>query len=136
MQFESKEDAVNCFNKTSTCSIEGRLIHILPAKAKILGDDDPIKLLEDEEFGKIALKDKDKKELKKRLNATKDFNWNTLFMSQNAVADSIANKLGVTKDQILEQQSNNDSVAARLAIAEAQITLDSKKYFEDVYNLQ
>ena len=37
-------------------------------------------------------------------------NWNSLFISSNAVADAMAERYQTTKDKILDSVSNNQSI--------------------------
>lgn len=43
---------------------------------------------------------KEKKDLTLKTTAGHSYNWNTLFLDQNAVADSIAKKYNVTKEKV------------------------------------
>lgn len=77
---------------------------------------------------------KDKKRLELKAGATKEFNWNTMFMSADAVVSSIASRLGVSKNDILnpeeEAGSKNLSPAVRLALAETSVIQETKDYLE------
>lgn len=80
---------------------------------------------------KKSVKDKKKQELKE--NATKDFNWSTLYMNTDAVASSIASRLGIAKSDILnpqEQEGQATSPAVRLALAETSIIQETKDFLE------
>lgn len=80
----------------------------------------------------MSIKDKKRQELK--AGATKDFNWSTLFMSSDAVASSVASRLGLEKSDILhpddEAGSQNLSPAVRLALAETSVIQETKEYLE------
>ena len=83
---------------------------------------------------KEAASVKDKKRMELKAGATKDFNWSTLFMSADAVASSIASRLGVSKSDILNPEeevgSKKISPAVRLALAETSVIQETKDYLE------
>lgn len=58
-------------------------------------------------------------------------NWNTLFLGQNAVADTIAAVYNTTKEKVLEDGSKNLSAAVKLALGETQLVQDTKKFLEE-----
>lgn len=62
---------------------------------------------------------KSKRDQERKSNSSNEFNWNTLFMNSDAVADSMATKLGVQKSDILDNETDN--MAVRLALAETNI---------------
>ncbi|GEQ69013.1 hypothetical protein JCM33374_g2683 [Metschnikowia sp. JCM 33374] len=82
---------------------------------------------------RFALKNlplKKQRELKKKAQANKaQFNWNSLYMNNDAVLDSVASKLGISKAQLIDPQ--NSSSAVKQALAEAHVIGDVRKYFED-----
>ncbi|OMH78652.1 Multiple RNA-binding domain-containing protein 1 [Zancudomyces culisetae] len=84
--------------------------------------------------------------------SSNEFNWNSLYMSADAIAESISERLKIDKSDILMNKAagggmndDNDgdeadgserakggmSAAVKLAIAETHIVESSKKYFED-----
>lgn len=80
----------------------------------------------------FSVRDKKRQELKAK--AGKDFNWSTLFMGADAVASSVASRLGVKKSDIVnpddEPGSKNLSPAVRLALAETSVIQETKEYLE------
>ena len=50
-------------------------------------------------------------------------------MNSDAVLESVASKLGVTKSQLIDPE--NSSSAVKQALAEAHVIGDVRKYFED-----
>lgn len=58
-------------------------------------------------------------------------NWNTLFLGQNAVADTIAAVYNTTKEKVLEDGSKDLSAAVKLALGETQLVQDTKKFLEE-----
>ncbi|KAL0078096.1 hypothetical protein F4703DRAFT_1778440 [Phycomyces blakesleeanus] len=122
--FLMPEHAIKAYEALDMKFFQGRLLHILASKEK-----PPPK--EDEFFGpngtKLSSVKKDK-EKKRRNMAGSDFNWNSLYMSSDAIAASIADRLGVSKSDVLNPDADN--MAVRLALAETQIVTETKEFFE------
>lgn len=97
------------------------MLHILPAAQKTENASDP-----------STLKGKKKQEMK--ADATKDFNWNTLYMSSDAVASSVAARLGIDKTDILNpqegEQNTSVSPAVRLALAETSVINETRDFLK------
>lgn len=64
---------------------------------------------------------------KKAQASTTTFNWNSLYMNQDAVLASTADRLGVSKSELLDPTSTDGAV--RQAVAETQIIQETKAYF-------
>lgn len=64
---------------------------------------------------------------KKAQASTSTFNWNSLYMNQDAVLASTADRLGVSKSELLDPTSTDGAV--RQAVAETQIIQETKAYF-------
>lgn len=74
-----------------------------------------------------AMSFKDKRALEQRKTALKQqHTWNSLFMNQDAIVAAMANKLNVSKSEILDPASDN--MAVRLALSETQIINETKEY--------
>ncbi|EON98528.1 putative pre-rrna processing protein [Phaeoacremonium minimum UCRPA7] len=98
----------------------GRLLHILPAAPK--------KELAVDEFAISKLPLKKQNLIKKRAEAASTtFNWNSLYMSQDAVVASTAARLGVSKSDLLDPTSAD--AAVKQAIAETSVIQETKAYF-------
>ncbi|KAG0162704.1 Multiple RNA-binding domain-containing protein 1, partial [Apophysomyces sp. BC1034] len=118
------EHAIKAYEALDMKTFQGRLLHILPANEK-----PPPK--EDELIGPNGTKlsnIKKEKEKKRRNLAGNDFNWNSLYMSSDAIAASIADRLGMAKSDVLNAEADN--MAVRLALAETQIITETKEFFE------
>lgn len=113
------EHAVKAYLKLDGKSFQGRLLHILPAAEK------PAESTFEPSTSAVKLQ----KEAKKKSLAGNSFNWNSLFMSQNAVASSIAARLGVDKSAIFDPAASD--AAVRLAQAETHLITETKKYLEE-----
>lgn len=120
IQFSRNDDAVAAHNALDKQIFQGRLLHILAADAK-----------KDHRLDEFALKNlplKKQRELKRKSQAGKS-NWNSLYMNNDAVLESVAAKMGVSKLQLIDPQ--NSSSAVKQALAEAHVIGDVRKYFED-----
>lgn len=122
VQFTSNEDAVAAYRALDKQIFQGRLLHILPGEAK-----------KDHKLDEFAIKNlplKKQRELKKKAQAGKSqFNWNSLFLNSDAVLDTVALKMGISKAQLIDPQSSSSAV--KQALAEAHVIGDVRKYFEE-----
>lgn len=112
------EHAVKAYTELDGTIFHGRMMHLLPGKAKINLEDDTTN--EGSSFKK-------KKMAKLKSEAGLSHNWNSLFLGQNAVADIIAKTYNTTKENVL----TGDNAAVRLALGESQIVSDTKMYLEN-----
>ena len=118
--YDDSSDAIAAFHGADGKTFQGRIIHILPAKGKRDHSIDEFAL------AKLPLK-KQNLIRKKASAATSQFNWNTLFMSQDAVNTALADRLGVSKSEMLDP--TDASVAVKQAVAETQVIQEAKAYF-------
>ncbi|KAI2625988.1 RNA-binding domain-containing protein [Hypomontagnella submonticulosa] len=117
--FVSPDDAVRAF-QADRSSFQGRILHVLPASAKRDHNLD--------EFALSKLPLKQQNIIKKRAKAAESrFNWNSLYMSQDAVNASVADRLGISKAELLDP--TNADAAVKQAIAETSTIQDTKAYF-------
>ncbi|PKY41079.1 hypothetical protein RhiirA4_498108 [Rhizophagus irregularis] len=113
------EHAVKAFIELDNKFFMGRLLHIIPSREKPQSrDSDP---------SKWNLKKQ--REMKLKAQATSDFNWNTLYMNSDSIAESIANRFNIKKSDILDPESDN--MSARLALAETHIIQETKAYLAE-----
>lgn len=119
--FLMPEHAIAAYNELDGSILDGRMLHLLPAKAKAS--------LEDIDTGNLNYKQK--KELENKARAGSSHNWNTLFLGQNAVADAIASRYNTTKEKLLEDGSNGMSAAVKLALGETQLAQDTRNFLEE-----
>jgi multiple RNA-binding domain-containing protein 1 len=99
---------------------QGRILHILPGQPK------KEQQLDDFAISQLPLK-KQNLLRKKAQAATSTFNWNSLYMNQDAVLASTADRLGVSKSELLDPTSTDGAV--KQAVAETQIIQETKSYF-------
>lgn len=99
---------------------QGRLLHVIPAAAKRENKLD--------EFALAKLPLKKQKQIKKKAEAgSTTFNWNSLYMNQDAVNSAVADRLGVPKSELFDATSSD--AAVKQAIAESAIIKETKSYF-------
>ncbi|OTA87862.1 hypothetical protein M434DRAFT_80872 [Hypoxylon sp. CO27-5] len=119
VMFTSPDDAIRAFQADRT-SFQGRILHVLPSSAKRDHNLD--------EFALSKLPLKQQNLIKKRAKAAESrFNWNSLYMSQDAVNASVADRLGISKAELLDPTSSD--AAVKQAIAETSTIQDTKAYF-------
>lgn len=119
IRYEQPAAAVEAF-QTDGSVFQGRIIHILPASAKRENKLD--------EFAISKLPLKKQQLLKKKAEAaSSSFNWNSLFMSQDAVNTAMAERLGVSKHELLDP--TDASAAVKQAVAETTVIQEAKAYF-------
>ncbi|KAH0530511.1 hypothetical protein TsFJ059_005123 [Trichoderma semiorbis] len=116
--FEDSSNAVSAFQALDGVTFQGRILHIIPAEAKKSVD----------EFGMSKLPLKKQNMIRKKTEAaTSVFNWNSLYMSQDAVNASVAARLGVSKSEVLDPTSADAGV--KQAIAETTVIQETKAFF-------
>lgn len=114
--FMMPEHAVAAYCKLDGTVFHGRMLHLLPGKAK-----------EENEDSEVDGPYKLKKEKKLKATAGSSHNWNTLFLDLNAVAEVVAEKYNCTKEEVL---TGNDA-AVRLALGETQLVNETRQFLED-----
>ncbi|ORX57506.1 RNA-binding domain-containing protein [Hesseltinella vesiculosa] len=119
------EHAIKAYKALDMKEFQGRLLHVLPAKEKPVSKEEEIYGPNGTKISKV----KKEKEQKRRNLAGNDFNWNSLYMSSDAIAESMADRLGVSKSEFLSADADN--AAVRLALAETQIISETKEFFEE-----
>lgn len=122
IEFKNSEDAVDAFRTLDKQIFQGRLLHILPGEPK-----------KDHRLDEFDIKNmplKKQRLLKKKSEASKSqFSWNSLYMNTDAVLDSVASKLGISKSELINPE--NSGSAVKQALAEAHVIGDVRRYFED-----
>ena len=120
MQFKDPEDAVKAFDDNDRTIFQGRLLHIISAKAK------KDTKLDEFEISKLPLKKQ--KEIRRKQEATKaTFNWNSLYLNADAVMSTLASRMGISKSELLDPTSSD--AAVKQAHAETHIIQETKNYF-------
>ncbi|OAK97765.1 RNA-binding domain-containing protein [Phaeosphaeriaceae sp. SRC1lsM3a] len=120
IQFKDPEQAVQAYDDTDGTIFQGRLLHIISAKAK------KDTSLNEYEISKLPLKKQ--KEIRRKQDSTRNtFNWNSLYLNADAVMSTIANRMGISKSELLDPTSSD--AAVKQAHAETHIIQETKSYF-------
>jgi multiple RNA-binding domain-containing protein 1 len=118
--FADSSAAVDAFQSTDGTTFQGRILHIIPASTK------RDTALDEFEISKLPLK-KQNLIRKRAAAASNTFNWNSMYMNQDAVNASVADRLGVSKSELLDPTSAD--AAVKQAIAETTVIQETKAYF-------
>ncbi|KAJ4316216.1 Multiple RNA-binding domain-containing protein 1 [Neodidymelliopsis sp. IMI 364377] len=120
VQFKEPENAVEAFNENDSTIFQGRLLHIISAKAK------KDTKLDEFEISKLPLKKQ--KEIRRKQDSVKaTFNWNSLYLNADAVMSTLASRMGISKAELLDPTSSD--AAVKQAHAETHIIQETKNYF-------
>jgi multiple RNA-binding domain-containing protein 1 len=119
--FSNNDIAKHALEGSDGKPFQGRLLHILEAADK------NSHRLNDYEISKLSLKKQ--KALKRKIEAAGSiFNWNSMYMNPNAVLSSVADRLGVTKADLIDVSSSD--AAVKQAHAETHVIQETKAFFE------
>ncbi|GAQ11302.1 multiple RNA-binding domain-containing protein 1 [Aspergillus lentulus] len=120
VQYIEPDAAVQAYKELDGKHFQGRLMHILPAAAK------KTYKIDEHELSKLPLKKQ--KQIKRKLEASSStFSWNSLYMNTDAVMSSVAERLGVSKADLLDPTSAD--AAVKQAHAETHVIQETKAYF-------
>jgi multiple RNA-binding domain-containing protein 1 len=100
--------------------MQGRLLHIIPAKLPKSKDE---AAAEDEANGKGGYKAQKEKKMKEQAGSS--HNWNMLFMRADTVADAAAASHNMKKGDLLDADA--ESMAVRMALAETHVIEATKQ---------
>lgn len=121
IQFSDPDSAEQALQEKNGQHFEGRILHVLVASAKRESK------IDDFELSKLPLK-KQQQIKKRREAASTQFNWNALYMNADAVVSSVADRLGLSKSEVLDPTSSD--AAVKQAHAETHIIQETKSYFK------
>ncbi|KAF3394389.1 Multiple RNA-binding domain-containing protein 1 [Penicillium rolfsii] len=120
VQYSNADAAIDAYRALDGKHFQGRLLHILPAAAK------KTYKIDDVELSKLPLKKQN--QIKRKMGATSStFSWNSLYMNADAVMSSVADRLGVSKAELLDPTSSD--AAVKQAHAETHVIQETKAYF-------
>ncbi|VDO39981.1 unnamed protein product [Haemonchus placei] len=135
VEFVFPESAVAAYASADGTIFKGRMMHIIPGSEK--------REKKDPEKSESSEKTSYKKEKLKKLKANaakvrfsigmlplfiKSHSWNALFLGPNAIADTLAEKLGVEKGDLLNSEGG-ESAGVRLALAETRLVRETREFF-------
>ncbi|CAI5447933.1 unnamed protein product [Caenorhabditis angaria] len=141
VEFVFPEAAVAAYSALDGFVFKGRMMHILPGeearekpssekeKEQEKSETDPSQ--EDSEAPPKKPKKKtykEEKEEKMKANAGKTHSWNALFLGPNAIADTLAARLNVSKADLLTSDTG-ESAGVRLALAETKLVQETRDFF-------
>ncbi|KAF7294210.1 hypothetical protein HMN09_01149400 [Mycena chlorophos] len=121
--FRQSADAVSAYERLDRKSFQGRLIHILAAV-----DRKPRYEVVEADGRKKTVKGE--RATQRKSAAGKEFNWSMLYMNSDAVASSIADRMQISKSEILNPDGGSENAAVKLALAETHIINETKTYLE------
>lgn len=121
VEFVFPESAVAAYAASDGTIFKGRMMHILPGSEKREKKDDKAETSEKTSYKK-------EKMAKLKANAGKSHSWNALFLGPNAIADTLAEKLGVEKGDLLNSETG-ESAGVRLALAETRLVRETREFF-------
>ncbi|KAE8379140.1 hypothetical protein BDV26DRAFT_260141 [Aspergillus bertholletiae] len=120
VQYVESDAAVEAYKALDGKHFQGRLMHILPAAAK------KTYKIDEHDLAKLPLKKQ--KQIKRKLDSTSStFSWNSLYMNADAVMSSMAERLGISKADLLDPTSSD--AAVKQAHAETHVIQETKAYF-------
>ena len=120
MLYRESEAAAKALQALDNRPFQGRLLHVMPARAKKEGGLD--------EFAISKLPLKRQQQIKRKAEATSSvFKWNSLYMNTDAVISSVSDRLGVSKSELLDPTSSD--AAVKQAHAETHIIQETKTFF-------
>ncbi|KAG8900514.1 Multiple RNA-binding domain-containing protein 1 [Tulasnella sp. 408] len=130
IRYSNPPDALAAYEAMDGKDLQGRLVHILPAldppSAKPVGN------AEDVSPPKKSLKETTVDRRKE--SAGRDFNWAMLYMNardDDAVVSSIADRMRISKAELLNAENGTTNPAVKLALAETHVIQETKKYLEE-----
>lgn len=118
--FTKPAAAVQAFTELDGKQFQGRLLHILPGQNRLT-------IEKPQAPGQKPNIGEKRKEERRKEAAKSRFNWNSLFLNQNAVLETTAKKFGVDKSELLDPSQS--SAAVTMALAESSALNTIKKYF-------
>ncbi|KAL1988004.1 hypothetical protein VTN96DRAFT_1528 [Rasamsonia emersonii] len=120
VQYVDPSSAIDAYKTLDGKDFQGRLLHVLPATAK------KTHKIDEYELSKLPLKKQ--KQIRRKMEASSStFNWNSLYMNADAVMSSVAERLGVSKADLLDPTSSD--AAVKQAHAETHVIQETKAYF-------
>lgn len=117
--FLMPEHAVKAYAELDGSVLDGRMLHLLPGKAKTSPEDIDLGTIVDTLYNHLSLfyipdksekytlpiaenlTYKQKKMVQLKATANSSHNWNTLFLGENAVVDVIASTYNTTKEKVI-----------------------------------
>ena len=131
VEYTTVESAIDAFAHLDQTIFQGRKLHIFPAEKKqSTGGSGLTKIEEKNKEGENKKRGtyKVKKEEMLKKNYDEETNWNYLFINPNTVASAMANKLNISKGELLSKESDNTAV--RLTLSETHFIKEVKNWLK------
>ena len=130
VQFVLPQHAVKAMEEADGQIFQGRLMHVLPGATQKVYEQDS-RAQNGDGSGEGGINNfKNQKKAEQRDDKELEYNWNSLFMSSNAVADAMSNRLDVSKADVLGRDAGG-SAAVRLALGETQVLGETRQMLEE-----
>lgn len=120
--FQNKRDAKVAMERMDGEDFQGRLIHILPAKAST----------HQGESGNMNLSYKDQQALARQKEAESNTkSWQSSILRGDAVVDNLSDRLNMSKGDVLDVKDgiSSGNAAVRLALGETHIIAENREFF-------
>ena len=120
--FQSKRDAMVAMERMDGEDFQGRLIHILPAKAST----------NQGESGNTNASYKERQALARQKEAENNTkSWQSSILRGDAVVDNLSDRLNVSKGDVLDVKDgiSSGNAAVRLALGETHIIAENREFF-------
>lgn len=126
------EKAVTALAEADGKIFQGRILHVLPSRPEPVTEAAAAAAAGAGEAGG-AKNYKAKKEEKRKAGAASDFEiqavWNTLFIRTDTAIAAVAEKMGVSKGDIMDRESK--SLAVKVAVAETQVISETRDFLKE-----
>ncbi|KNA03603.1 hypothetical protein SOVF_207540, partial [Spinacia oleracea] len=120
--YRGPEDALRALEELDHSIFQGRLLHVMPAKAKDLSSNQGTLITEGKAKTLKELRVEEKKASEADGNTQA---WNSLFMRADTIVENISRRFGISKSDFLDREA--DDLAVRIALGETQIIAETKK---------
>ena len=133
VQYDLGAHAVMAMESADGQIFQGRLLHVLPGAApKVVAQEEGAGGGGGggERRGEGEGLYKRRRQEEQRADGEAGYNWNSLFLASNTVADATAQRLGTSKAAVLGKESEG-SAAVRLALGETQMLGETRSMLEE-----
>eukprot|EP01038_Epipyxis_sp_PR26KG_P009552 gene9552-12865_t len=125
IQFLFPESAEKAMKALSGIAFQGRVINIVKAKTREVTKIDDSEVKHTNRLSSF----KQAKEEERRKHLNQKEGWNASFIRSDTVVDSLADRYGVSRSDIMDSNASGGDVAVRLAIGETQIIQENADFF-------
>ncbi|CAE6455062.1 unnamed protein product [Rhizoctonia solani] len=123
VSFTDIDAAERALKEMDRALFQGRLLHVMPAVTRTGKEEADSRSLSVDKKTSV----KKERATKKKEDAGREFNWGMLYMNSDAVLSSIADRLKISKADVLNPEASNASVRLALAETKQGVSLESFK---------